>query len=57
MNSKKPTLISPMTASTRATIACGRWRENSVTITVHSARMKVHNRIEPSCPPHTAAKR
>src|SRR2546426_9684962 len=55
--SKKPTLIEPITLTTRASISWGKWRLNSVTATVQSPRIKVHNNSEPSCDPQVAAKR
>ena len=38
MNSRKPTLMSPITPSTRATISSGRWRLLSATAIVHAAQ-------------------
>jgi hypothetical protein len=54
VKSRKPTLISPITASTRATMTSGSWRENSATATVQPARISAHSRIEPSWLPQTA---
>ena len=54
VNSRKPTLIRPMTPITRATITSGSWRERSATATVQPARIRPHIRIEPSWLPQTA---
>ncbi|MNN89828.1 hypothetical protein D3C81_2076980 [compost metagenome] len=51
---RKPTLIMPITASTRATTGSGSWRENPLTAALHSASTSVHSSSEPSCAPHTA---
>ncbi len=51
---RKPTLISPITASTRATTSVGSWREQIATAAVHSASTSAHSSSEPSCAPHTA---
>ena len=55
MKSRNPTLTSPMTPSTRATISLGRWRENNDTATVHVAIISTHSSSEPSCEPQDAA--
>jgi hypothetical protein len=55
MKSRKPALTSPSTPSTRATMASGRWRENSATASVHSDSIIAHSSSEPSCPPQTPA--
>ena len=58
MNSRKPTLISPITPSTRATIARGRLRLNSsVTASIQTASISTHSSSEPSWLPQVAAKR
>ena len=57
MNSTKPTLISPITDSTRATIASGRCREKRATASIHIASIISHSSSEPSWPPHTPASR
>ena len=54
---RKPTEISPMTPSTRATISSGTLRENIATDMVHTARISTHNSKEPSCEPHVAVMR
>ncbi len=51
---RKPTLIRPITASTRAITTGGKRRENPATAAVHSASTRVHSSSEPSCAPHTA---
>jgi len=48
MKARNPTLTSPMTPSTRATMSSGSWRLNSVTATVHSVSTSVHSSNEPS---------
>jgi hypothetical protein len=53
MNSRKPTLISPITAITRARNTSGRLREKKVTAADQPASTTAHSRMEPSCPPHT----
>ena len=50
----KPTLIQPITASTRASTGCGSDFENTATAAVHSARISTHSSSEPSCAPQTA---
>ncbi len=57
VNSRKPTLISPITLSTRATVRSSSWREKIDTASVQPARISDHNRIEPSWLPHTAVMR
>jgi hypothetical protein len=57
MNSRKPTLTSPMTPMTRAAISSGRWRLLIETASVQLESMSTHSIIEPSCEPHVAAKR
>ena len=47
-------LIMPITASTRASITCGNWRENTETAKVQPPRIKAHSSNEPSWAPHTA---
>ena len=56
-NSRNPTAISPITASTRARSVVGRWRENIVTAAPQPASISDHNSSDPSCEPHVAAKR
>ncbi|MNN63719.1 hypothetical protein D3C81_1791160 [compost metagenome] len=51
---RKPTLIMPITASTRASITCGSWREKTDTAKVQPPRISAHSSNEPSCAPHTA---
>ncbi|RML60621.1 hypothetical protein APX70_06111 [Pseudomonas syringae pv. maculicola] len=53
-NSKKPRLIMPITASTRASITCGSCRENTDTAKVQPPRINAQSSNEPSCAPHTA---
>ncbi|MNG05729.1 hypothetical protein D3C84_889390 [compost metagenome] len=53
-NSRKPVLIMPITASTRASITCGNCRENTDTAKVQPARINAQSSNEPSCAPHTA---
>ncbi|MCY1442407.1 hypothetical protein D9M71_587730 [compost metagenome] len=53
-NSRKPVLIMPITASTRASMTCGNCRENTDTAKVQPPRIKAHNSREPSWAPHTA---
>ncbi len=57
MNSRKPTLIQPITASTRPTKAKGSRLLHSATASVHAVSRYSHSSSDPSCPPHTAAKR
>ena len=57
MNRMNPTLIRPITPSTRATISSGRCRLNTLTATDQPESMKTHNRSDPSCEPQLAAKR
>ena len=57
MNDRKPTLIMPITASTRATSGAGSWRLNTVTATVQPASMNDQSSSEPSCEPQVAVKR
>ena len=57
MNTRKPQPTKPITASTRATKASGIRRLNTVTATPQALSMNAHSNNEPSCPPHTAAKR
>ncbi len=57
MNSANPALMTPSTPMTRLVIACGMLRLNAATDSVHVACAKSHKRSEPSCAPHTAAKR
>ena len=53
MKEMKPTLTQPSTPSTRAMKASGRWRENTVTATVHNDSDIAHSSKEPSWLPHT----
>src|SRR5688572_13833886 len=57
MKSAKPALISPSTPSTRLVIVSGMLRLNTLTATVQIACTSSHSGSEPSCAPHTAAKR
>ncbi len=58
MNSRKPTLISPITPNTRATISSRQMAaENADRDRSRDASMKVHSSSEPSCDPQVAAKR
>lgn len=57
MKARKPSEISPKTASTRAAKRCGRCRLKAASSTVQVARMAIHNNSEPSWAPHTAATR
>ncbi len=54
MNSRKPTVIIPMTASTRATISGGRLRLKAAMAALHPASIKAHSSSEPSWAPQTA---
>ncbi|MCY1216236.1 hypothetical protein D9M72_281060 [compost metagenome] len=56
-NARKPALIAPITASTRATAASGSCRLHADTASDHRPSISVHSSIEPSCPPQTAAMR
>ena len=53
-NSRKPTLIMPITASTLASMTCGSCREKIDTAKVQPPRIRAHNSSEPSWAPHTA---
>ena len=53
-NSRKPTLIIPITDSTRASITSGSWREKIDTAKVQAPRISAHSSSEPSWAPHTA---
>ena len=53
MNSMKPQLTIPSTASTRARITRGTLGVNMATAPVHTANTSDHNNNEPSCPPQT----
>ncbi len=53
MNSRKPTLIIPMTPMTRATMVSGTLRLNRVTATVQIDRVSAHSSKEPSWAPQT----
>jgi len=44
----------PITASTRASITCGNWRENTETAKVQPPRINAQSSNDPSCAPHTA---
>ncbi len=44
----------PITASTRASITCGNWREKIDTAKVQPPRISAHSSSEPSWAPHTA---
>ncbi|EWS64437.1 hypothetical protein Y695_02320 [Hydrogenophaga sp. T4] len=57
VNKRKPTLMSPMTPSTRARMGSSSWSENTATANVQPARIRLHSRIEPSWLPHTAVMR
>ena len=57
MNSKKPTLIIPITDSTRATESCGMLRLNSATASVQQLNSSTQRRSDPSCAPQVAAMR
>ena len=47
-------LIMPITASTRASMTCGSWREKIDTAKVQPPRINAHSSSEPSWAPHTA---
>ncbi|MNM77863.1 hypothetical protein D3C81_897360 [compost metagenome] len=51
---RKPTLIMPITASTRASMTCGNCRENTDTAKVQPPRISAQSSSEPSWAPHTA---
>ncbi|MCY1440320.1 hypothetical protein D9M71_565900 [compost metagenome] len=53
-NSRKPMLIMPITASTRASMTWGNWRENTDTAKVQPPRINAQSSSEPSWAPHTA---
>ncbi|MCY1451193.1 hypothetical protein D9M71_680480 [compost metagenome] len=53
-NDRKPTLIMPITASTRASITCGNCREKIDTAKVQPPRIIAQSSSEPSWAPHTA---
>ena len=53
-NSRKPTLIMPITPSTRASISSGNWREKIDTAKVQPPRISAQSSSEPSWAPHTA---
>ncbi|MND51495.1 hypothetical protein D3C80_424840 [compost metagenome] len=53
-NSRKPMLIIPITASTRASICSGNWRENTDTAKVQPPRISAQSSSEPSWAPQTA---
>ena len=55
INSKKPTLIKPMTPKILARMSSGRCFENKLTATVQMLSIIAHNNNEPSWPPQTAA--
>ncbi|MNC05212.1 hypothetical protein D3C75_526770 [compost metagenome] len=57
INSRKPKLIIPITASTRATASCGMLRLNSATANVQALSSNTHSSNEPSCAPQVAATR
>ncbi len=57
MNSRKPTLIMPMTDRTRAVMGSGTPRLNTVTAPVHTASIRLHSSSEPSWAPQTAEMR
>ena len=57
MNNKKPTLITPITPNTLATMSSGKWRLNTLTATDHDASINIHKSNEPSCEPQVAANR
>ena len=51
---RKPTLIQPITASTRATTIRGSDLEKTATAAIHRLRMSTQSSSEPSCAPQTA---
>ena len=53
MNNKNPTLIIPITDSTREIICSGTARLNILTAAPHNVRINIHNNSDPSCDPHT----
>ena len=53
-NNRKPTLIMPMIASTRASITSGSCREKIDTAKVQPPRISAQSNSDPSCAPHTA---
>ncbi len=52
-NNRNPVLIMPSTESTRASKTSGNERLKIATAPIHNAKIRHHNRIDPSCPPHT----
>ena len=54
-NSRKPTLIRPITDSTRAASASGRLRENTDTAQLQPVSIRAHSNSDPSCEPQVAA--
>src|SRR6187551_3965481 len=57
INAKKPTLTKPITAISLILKVSGKLFANMVTAIVQIDKMATHNNMEPSCPPHTAARR
>ena len=47
-------LMMPITASTRASISSGSWRDSTATAKVQPPRIIAHSSSEPSWAPHTA---
>ena len=54
MNNKKPTLIKPSTASTRAVTTFGTLRLKAVTALPQKPKINAHSKREPSWLPQTA---
>ena len=57
MKSAKPELMRPSTPSTRLVIVFGMLRLKATTATVQIDCTSNHSSSDPSCAPHTAAKR
>ena len=57
INIKKPTVTKPITANKLLLKRNGSSLAKKVTANVQTAKIVTQNSIEPSCPPHTAAKR
>ena len=53
INSRKPILTMPSTASTRARMILGTFGVNTATAAVHSDSTSDQSNNEPSCEPHT----
>ena len=55
INNKNPTLITPITPRTLATMSSGKCRLNTLTATDQEASINIHNNNDPSCEPQVAA--